>query len=146
MKASVTTQVTIAAKPGTVFKYLTDLKYHYLWNPQLQSISTTEKLKLGTQYETTSLVLGVKIKACNEVTQLVPNKYLELENNTGTVHYKASFKLSPKGSSTVVICETTVSSQSEAFAFAKPVLKMLARRELQTDMQALKIAVENQLQ
>jgi hypothetical protein len=44
------------------------------------------------------------------------------------------------------VCATTVSSDNKAFAFAAPVLKALARRELQTDMQALKLAVEHHLE
>jgi hypothetical protein len=125
---------------------LTDLKRHYLWNPPLQSISSTDRLHLGSVYQTTSLVLGVRISSSNLVTKLSPSKELEIENNTGTVHYRVHFQLRDKGESTLVTCSTTVSSDSGAFAFTAPILKLLARRELQTDMQALKIAVENQLE
>jgi hypothetical protein len=145
MKTSVVTQISIKAKPAEVFEYLTNLKYHYLWNPQVQSLSSAESLKLGSEYESVSLVLGVKIRAKNVVSKFTSSKELELENKTGLVKYRASFRLQRAGSSTLLICSTTVSADSEAFAFAKPVLRMLARRELQTDLQALKIAVENKL-
>jgi carbon monoxide dehydrogenase subunit G len=145
MKADVITQITIKAKPADVFKYLENLEYHYLWNPQIQDIKPIIKLKLHSTYETSSQILGVKINAVNEVSKFVPSKELELVNNTGMVKYTANFKLRPNGSKTTLVCDTTVASESNAFAFAKPVLKMLARRELQTDLRALKVAVEGRL-
>lgn len=145
MKTFVVTQITIASHPSKVFDYLMDLKYHHLWNPQLQSITPIKKLSLGEEYETSSMVLGIKIRAKNVVSKFVSMQELEIQNNTGLVKYRASFKVRPSGNESVVICKTIVSADGEAFAFAKPILKVLARRELQTDMQALKIAVENQL-
>lgn len=145
MKARVVTQITIAAGKELVFKYLQDMHYHYLWNPQIQSLKPITKLQIGTKYEAVSQVLGVKITAKNVVTKLQPNTELELENNTGMVHYCTNFTLSTKGQDTVLVCTTAVSSESKAFAFAKPVMERLARRELQTDLQALKIAVEHRL-
>jgi polyketide cyclase/dehydrase/lipid transport protein len=125
---------------------LTDLKYHYLWNPQVQSISPSQgKLELDSRYRTTSTVLGVRIASHNHITTFAPNQELEMENTTGLVHYRANFRLLPKGAHTLVICTTTVTADSQAFAFAAPILRRLARRELQTDMQALKLAVEGRL-
>jgi hypothetical protein len=145
MKASVVTRVTIAAKPSEVFTYLIDLRYHYLWNPQLQEITPIIKLKQGAVYKTLSRVLGMTIKASNEVTKFTQNQELELVNKTGLVAYRANFRLLTKAGKTQVICNTTVSSDINAFAFTVPVLSRLARRELQTDMQALKLAVEHKL-
>jgi hypothetical protein len=146
MQTAVITQATIHAKQAEVFKYLSDLKYHQLWNPQLLSISSSGKqLELGSEYKTQSQVLGVKIRARNVVTKFENLKELEISNNTGLVQYRANFKLRAKKNGTVLVCTTTVSTDSEAFAFAKPVLKLLARRELQSDMQALKLAVEHNL-
>lgn len=69
-----------------------------------------------------------------------------MENKTGLVRYRAHFQLKSKDDYTLVTCATTVSTDARAFAFAAPILTRLARRELQTDMQALKLAVEHQLQ
>jgi len=145
MNARIVTQITVNSSPERVFKYLTDMKYHYLWNPQLQRLTPVTVLKAGLQYEAESLVLGVRIKANNTVTNFVKNRELEIDNQTGMVHYSANFKLSRRKESTLLICNTTVSTTSKAFAFAKPVMERLARRELQTDLQALKIAVEQGL-
>ena len=138
--------MTIAAPPAAVFKYLTNLAYHYLWNPQIQYISDDGALHLGSTYQTTSLVLGVKLNSTNLVTKFIPSKEVEIENNTGTVHYCANFRLRPRHKQTIVTCHTIVSADSAAFAFAGPIMRRLARRELQTDMQALKLAVENGLE
>ena len=145
MNVRVVTQISIGASAKDVFKYLTVMKYHYLWNPQLQRISPMTVLSKGLQYEAESLVLGVKTKAQNSVTKFVKDKELEIENNTGLLHYCANFKLSRRDDSTMVVLTTVVSATGKAFAFAKPVLQRLARRELQTDLQALKIAVEQEL-
>ena len=147
MIATVVTQITINSSASEVFKYLTDLRYNHLWNPQIKKLSSRKKLKLHSTYETVSKVLGVTVESKNTVTVFKPDAELQLENATGTVQYKANFKLTANGSGGIVLkCTTKVSSDSKAFAFTKPVMTLLARRELQTDLAALKIAVENQLE
>ena len=146
MKVRLTTQVTINASPKDVFKYLKDLHYHHLWNPQIRTIEPKIILKPGSVYKTTSVVLGKRLSAENTVIKFKEGQELALENTTGLVHYHAGFHLQSKGGKTLLICDTSVDSDSRAFAFAKPVLEVLARRELQSDLQALKIAVEHELQ
>lgn len=146
VRASIATSTVVAASPSEVFKYLTNRKYHYLWNPQIYSISPMGPLKLGSKYETESLVLGVSIKSSNIVTKFVPPKEFELENKLGIVQYRTNFRLNLKADKTVVVCSTTLFTEHKAFAFSVPIFKRLAKRELQTDMQALKIAVKSQLQ
>lgn len=147
MQATVATKLTIAASPAEVFEYLADLKYHYLWNPQVRTISTNEKLKLGMQYNTESTVLGATIKATNTVKVFNPPSELVLENPLGNVCYTAKFKLTPQanGKKTAVQLSVKVSTNHKAYVFTAPVLKQLALRELRTDLQALKVAVENSL-
>ena len=76
----------------------------------------------------------------------MPNKEIELENNTGSVQYNVNYRLDPAKSKTLLTCTTTVSSDSNAFVFSTPlIMKLLAKHELQTDLKALKIAVEQKL-
>jgi len=145
MNTRVTTRVTINATAPRVFDYLAELQYHYLWNPHTETIHPLIRLKHGFEYKATSLLLGMKIRSTNRVTTFVNNKELEIENSTGLLHYNVNYSLSTSGDKTIVRCNILVSADSEAFAFAKPVLKMLARRELQADLQALKLAVEQQI-
>jgi hypothetical protein len=145
MNAKVSSKVTINVSPTAVFAYLEDLKFHYLWNPQLNHISPIIKLQLGSKYQTASLFLGKELKADNIVTKFVKNKELQIENTTGLVEYRVNYKLASRSSQTVVVSNITVASKSKAFAFTAPVLKALAQRELQTDLQALKVAVEQKL-
>ena len=102
-------------------------------------------MKTGMRYETTSLVLGVKVHGTNIVTKCLPNRRLEFRNVSGVLHWQVAYELRQQANRVTVQCTTEVSSQSKQFAFTKPVLKLLAKRELQTDMQALKIAVEQRL-
>jgi hypothetical protein len=146
MKATIKTQVTIAASPTEVFKYLTNLRFHYLWNPQVHRISTHEQLKQGSVFESVSRVLGVEVRAVNRVTKFTPQEEFQLENTMGVVQYHAAFHLFAKYQSTLLVCTMTVASASKGFAFSALILKKLAQRELQTDMQALKVAVESHLE
>ena len=146
MKATFITKVRIAADQQLVFEYLTDLKYHCLWNPQTRSISSKSKLQLNSRFKTTIIVLGIKIRATNLVTKFHAPSVFEIENTTGTVHYVASFRLRPSFGKTLVTSTTTVFTDSKAFVFTVPIMKRLARQELKTDMQSLKVAVENRLE
>jgi len=144
-KARVVTKVQIAAKPAEVFVYLEDLQYHHLWNPHLSKITPIMQLTTGNAYRTTSLVLGVKVRSKIEVKVVEPPKQLQLENKSGPLQYCLTYKLKSNEGGTLLQCTTLVSTESRAFAFAKPLLTELARRELHTDLAALKNAVEHQL-
>jgi uncharacterized protein YndB with AHSA1/START domain len=145
MKVTVLSQVTIAKKPTDIFRYIADPRLHYLWNPHLRTVSAKRKLKQGVSYTTTSLMLGVKIENDNRITKFEVNSLMEIQGHGGTLEYCVEYRLLPDGKLTVVECNTTVTATGRAFAFAKPVLSLLAQRELQSDLQALKLAVEHQL-
>lgn len=145
MQAVVTTSITINEAPEAVFKYLSDLHYHYLWNPQMRKVSPLKKLKLGMEYKTESQVLGTTIEAKNTVTSFVPSKEIALENAIGPVHYQAVFRLYPQDGKTSVKLTVSLTADNKIWVFTVPVLKQLAKRELHTDLQALKIAVENHM-
>jgi hypothetical protein len=145
MKTLITSKITIAAAPAKTFRYLADLKCHQLWNPHLISIAPLMSLRLGVEYKTVSILLGVEVKGTNAVTKFKVNEELELSNTTGLLQYVVRYRLQSRGQKTLLNCTTVVSSKSNAFAFAAPILEILARRELQTDLSALKIAVEQRL-
>ena len=145
MQAVVTTTITITKPPETVFEYLADLKYHYLWNPQIISIAPMKRLELGAQYTTKSRVMGTTVEAMNTITSFKPSKELAMENSFGAIQYKAAFRLRPQDSETLVRLSIRLSTDKKIYMFSGPVLKQLALRELRTDLEALKIAVENDL-
>lgn len=145
-EVSVVTRITIAAKPRDIFTYLTDLRYYYLWNPQMLSISPTKPLRLGMTYSTVILILGVQVKSTHEVTKLAAPKMLELQSKAGMIKHRTSFRLTAKGKKTQLVCKTIVFADSTAFAFAKPILRLLAQHDLKTDMEALKLAVEGKFE
>jgi hypothetical protein len=145
IRVSVSSGVLIAAPRSDVFTYLTNLKYHFFWNPHLLSVTPMKPIKLGSVYKSESLILGMTIKGNNVVAKFIQNKELGLENQLGAIHYRITFRLSEQRSKTRISCSTTVIPESKAFTYAVPILKRLAQRELQSDMQALKIAVEGRL-
>jgi hypothetical protein len=145
MRSSVTSRVSINARSEEVFKYLSDSNYHFLWNPHLQSLTPMTKLKKDASYETVSLLLGVKVSAKNLVTKLTANKELQIENTTGSLKYKVNYRLVANSKLTVLICNTEVTADGNSFAFTLPILKLLARHELQSDLKSLKLAVEQKL-
>ncbi len=144
-KATVVSTIQIDADPDDIFKYLSHLKYHTLWNPHLRKISANHRLKLGSTYNTESLILNIRLPARNTVTKFSESNELEIENTIGTLRWKINFKLKPNGGTVLVICSGEVSAERKSFVFTAPILKQLARREMQTDLQSLKIAVEHNL-
>ncbi len=146
MKVSVVAKVTIKADKSRVFKYLKHLKYHQLWNPHMLQVAPLAMLKPGMEYETTHLFLGIRVKSLNRVLRLIQDKEFVVENSTGILHYHVSYRLSDDEKGTRLICTTDISTNSDAFGFSRPVLKLLAQRELQSDLQALKLAAEQQLE
>jgi uncharacterized protein YndB with AHSA1/START domain len=145
MQVKLTSQVTIDATPSEVFKYLRDPRRHRLWNPHLQSITGNKPFVKGSTYKTTSLLLGVKLVSTNTVTACEPDTLLEIRNAEAALEFRVTYMLEPSTEGTLLKCVTEVASTSHAFAFTRPVLRMLAKRELQSDLQALKIAVEQKL-
>lgn len=90
MTVSIVTRVTIKSSPKEVFKYLSNTKYHFLWNPHLQTLTPVQKLKKGSRYKTTILLLGVRVDGHNEVSRLELNKELEIRNSSGMIKYCAA--------------------------------------------------------
>ena len=145
MTSSVVSRVSINTTPSEVFRYLTDPEYHFLWNPHLRSMSPRVLLKEGSSYKTSSLLLGIQVTSLNHVTKLAANRELQIENTTGTLKYRVNYSLQPDKKTTLLICTTELSTDGKAFVYTQPILKMLARRELQSDLKALKLAVEKKL-
>ncbi len=145
MIVRVKASIKIKKTPAEIFTYLKDLNYHYLWNPTLQNVQPISMLKKGTAYETTSLILGVKVHGKNIVTVFIPNKELEIENNIGTIRYKVSYLLTGSRDETQIVCHTTINNEHKGFAFSAHVLKLLIKRELHSDLEALRLAAEQSL-
>lgn len=145
MQATIVSRIRIAADQGSVFEYLSNLKLHTLWNPHLRRVSSSRKLRLGSTYKTDSMVLNIKLPAINKVTKFDNPSEIEFTNKTGTFHWRVNYRTTPKNGELLVVCTTTVSTDSKAYVFTIPILKRLARYELQSDMRALKVAVENGL-
>lgn len=138
-------RVTIKASPNEVYKYISNLKY-YLWNPSLRYLSKEEPFKLGVSFDSESVILRKNIIKChNVVTELVNNESIGMENQLGNIKYKKLFKLKKKDKTTILSAELAILTPSQAFALTTPILKILAQRELKTDLNALKIVVENKL-
>jgi hypothetical protein len=149
MNTQVTTRITIDASPAAVFEYLITLRLLYLWSPHLESVSpkSLERLSDSVVYKTTTLLFGIKVHAENKVIKFVQDKQMTAVNETGLLNYRLDYNLRQlKSGSTVLTCSTEISADSKAFAFAKPVFKTLTLRELQSDLDSLKFAVEQQLQ
>ena len=142
MNARLVTKMQIAAPPENVFRYLSQLRYHKFWNPHLQGSLPDITLSQGASYYTTSLLFGRKTHFKNIVSKCTENSELELCNDTGLLQYCVRYTLLPKAHGTLLTCNMAVSSTSNSFAFAKPILKLLVQRELQIDLTLLKTAVE----
>lgn len=139
-------KITIKAPPEEVYKYLKHLKYYYLWNSSLRYLSYEGPLKKGISYDSENIIFNKNvIKAHNIVTAIEPNKKIETENKLGMIKYKQTIKLKEQTKNTQVISKIVVLTPAQTFGLTTPVLKILADKELKTDLQTLKIVVENKL-
>lgn len=143
---SMATDVKIKAKPAEVFEYIANLKLHYYWNPSLRKLSSEGMLAIGKSYKSESKVLGgITIDSDNEVTAYVANQMLELKCKLGNIKYRQSYVLKAQRKYTTVTANTEILTESTTFGLTLGVLKKLAEHEIQTDLNYLKLAVENQL-
>lgn len=146
MRTSITTHTSIKASPAQVFAYLSNLKLHYLWNPQIVSISSHRQLKLGSKYMTESRLLGLTITATNSVTKFNPPTEIMIENTTGSVQYQVHFVLEPLGDETDVNLSISLTTNIPALLVSGSILRRFARHEIKSDLYSLKIAVESHLE
>jgi len=143
---SIATKVKINAKPAEVFDYFANLKLHYYWNPSLRKLSGKETLAAGESYKAESNVLGgITIKSTNKVITLETNRKLELESKLGNIKYRQCYNLKDRGKYTIVTSNTDILIECITFGLTHGVLKQLAEHEIQTDLNYLKLAVENKL-
>lgn len=145
MQATVVSRIHITADQQVVFEYLSNPKLHSLWNPHLRRITAKKKLQLGSTYTTDSMVLNIKLPAKIVVTKYDEPCEIEFTNNSGTFRWRVNYRAKPNGGESLVVCTTTVTTDSKAHIFTIPVMKRLARHELQADMRALKIAAEHRM-
>jgi len=138
--------IVIKAPASEVFKYLADLHYHYLWNPNLRDIVNPRILSLGDTYQTKTIIFNKNvIESSNVIYQFKTNKIIAMENKLGLVKYKCIFTLNEDKGTTKVTTRIDIITETKLFGLTATVLKRLANNELQSDLAALKIAVENKL-
>jgi len=147
VEISSTSRITIHASAHEVYKYLSNLKYYYLWNTSLRYLSYEGPLKVGVSFDSESIIFKkYSIKCHNVVTELEVDKKVGTENQLGMIKYQQVYKLQKKNQSTIVNFKIDIITPSQPFGLTNSVLKVIADRELKSHLDALKIAVENKLQ
>jgi uncharacterized protein YndB with AHSA1/START domain len=141
--SQVTIRIEIAAGQAEVFEYLANLKAHKRWNSSLQELSSTERLKLGTTYESTSIVLGKTNISRNRVTEFDEGHELRIQNDSGPLTYDVCYKLEADGGKTIMVCECEISGHVSFFNLAAPLLEYMAETKMEADLNALRVLVEN---
>jgi hypothetical protein len=145
MKTRVVVSIEIQAPKERVFLYLQELKLHYLWNASLRKLEPESALIEGSRYTAYSSLLGKEVKAVNQVTRLQAPDVLTLANKIGPIHYVITYHLGPNSAGTKLTCNCDIESNVTIFPYAAPLLEMLAHNRIETDFEALKIVVENEV-
>jgi uncharacterized protein YndB with AHSA1/START domain len=138
-----TCEVTIAAPPKTVFRYLTDPENVMKWMDSVMSIEPlTEgghgigaRARITVQEGSRSLVMY------DEVLQSEPGRLLEVRSVSNTLQVNNSYELEARGQETVLRQTMKTDYKSWARIFA-PLLSGQAERQLQADFQRLKDLIE----
>ncbi len=146
-KITASSSITIKAEPKDVFKYISQPKYFYLWNPSLRSLSSDKPLKLNSQFESESVILkNISIKSNNTVTDYIEDKKIVFENSFGLIKYKQIYNLKrSRNIYTILKLKVDIITKSQILGLTTPVLTRLANNELKMDLNSLKVVVENKI-
>lgn len=125
--------------PERVYELLTDLSTHRRWNKGLIAVSSSERMTTGLHYQTESALVGDAVQRAEiEVVKLVPNKYVELNNEAGLIAYRVTYDLSPLANGTMLTCTVQFDVRNFVLNLARPAIESMARSRLQGDLETLR--------
>jgi hypothetical protein len=123
---------------------LADLRLHYIWNPHLKTIEPETIVRRDTTYRTTNTILGRQISVSNTISKLSPPHEMELTCSQGPLQYVVNYQLEKTAHGTSLSCSCDVRSDKRVFKYAAPAMENLARNRVQSDLETLKLIVENE--
>ncbi len=121
-----------------VYEALCFLDDYPLWNISMVRISKNGYLKENMLVETESIVVGQKVVSNFEIVRLVPNKVIEMVNNSGSITYHAMYQLlSESPDESEVICTLRFEFNGFILNLARPIVEGMAESRLRNNMEAL---------
>jgi uncharacterized protein YndB with AHSA1/START domain len=138
MRVVIEVSEVVKADAGRVFELLTDLESHMRWVSGLTYLSARGKIRPGMRYESVNVAMGNSMAGRHEVRQVIERQLVEIESVTGPLASTIQYSVNAINGLTQVQCTFWVTSDHPVFGLATPVLEMLARSRLESDIKNLK--------
>ncbi len=125
--------------PDVVYRNIIDLENIHVWNAGMMAVEGPSVMKEGLIYTAKSVSTGQMSISTMTVTKLVPNKQIDLQNDSGLIVYNASICLEPlNGDSTRVWCAMDFSLASNVLEDARSVVEEMAKARILGNWEVLK--------
>jgi hypothetical protein len=141
---STTIELIFPCRVSTVYAGLIDLSTHSKWNSEMRSISRSDLMQIGMEYKTVSEVTGlITIVADIKVENLIPNKLIELSNQSGAVTFTAVYIFHElKNHQTEVVCRLEFRFNSSILDLARPVIEGMAKDRILQNLERLRLLLK----
>lgn len=136
--------ITIDRPVEEVFTYLSNIERQPEWVSSLQGSSkeSQEPTAVGTRYRQQSKILGRKIDLNNEITAFEPPQVYEFHSTSGPMQMTMRFTMTAEGTGTHVL-QVVEGESGGFFKLADPLLARTLRKQLEADLETLKVMLES---
>jgi uncharacterized protein YndB with AHSA1/START domain len=136
--------VAIDATANTVFAFVADLDNLPTWQPGILSAEQTSSgpIGVGSSARVQRELMGQRMTVDIEVTDYAPGQRLSLTSSAGGLSISGTMELEPAGSGTLVKVATEIHSRSAFLAPLEGMAERIARDDMRTGLQQLKVAIE----
>jgi uncharacterized protein YndB with AHSA1/START domain len=136
---------TVNVPAEKAFGYLSDIARHTEWASHLSSAdkATEGAVAVGSTFTTVGKLFGTH-QAEVKVTELVPNQRIVYEAQDDSGHFRHEFALSAANGGTEITKSVEPLEITGPLKLFSPILPLLSRRALSTDLKKIKERLEAQ--
>ncbi len=141
----VTTNVDVAAPPGEVFAYLSDMENNPKWQSGMVSARWTSDgpIGVGSTYDQVATFLRRKIESTFEVEAYEPGRMIRASSTASSFPITFTRMVEPIDSGTKVTAIIT-GEASGFFKIAEPILRRMVQRSVDGDYRNLRVVFTSQ--
>lgn len=127
-----------------VYDYVVNVENAPKWQPAVIEVKrlTDGPIRVGTKFSEVAKMMGRRINATCEITELVPNKTFAFKGTSdGPMEYEATYILEPNGNATVLKI-TGIFRTKRFWRLLEPILKGEVRKESRQELITMKKVIE----
>jgi len=136
---------TVSISPDKAYDYLADITRHTEWGSHLASAerTTAGPVVVGSTFSTVGKLFGTH-KAEVKITELVPNQKIVYESQDDSGHFRHQFTLNAEDGGAAITKSVEPLKVTGPLKLFSPLLPLLSRRGLATDLRKIKERLEAQ--